>query len=255
MNKKLLITLSILILLFLSAAGTASAQTRLPGVTGGNTFVYKQQYFWNSSDPNAAYPSYFQEKNNTELHFNVTATVASRIYYGITEAGEGWIDVQTGENSNPGIYPLAPVFCGANLNVNDSVALANFKFMTVAETVSMTYPNGQRQTNRVNLDANDLKNLGWIPEGYSGNGYLNFDKQTGVLVEVFFTSEGQGEATGFLWKLDQSNVWTIPEFPPTLITLLLIITTPLMAIIYKRKANRNQLEQNARLRVPEFADV
>jgi hypothetical protein len=239
MNRKLPIALSILILLYLSAVATASAQTRAPGVSQGNTFVYKQQYFWNSSDPNADIPSNLLEKNNTELHFNVTATVSSRIYYEITEAGEGWIDVQTGENGNPGIYPLAPIFCGANLTVNDSMALANFQYMPIAETENMTYLFGARQTNRVNLDTNNLRDLGWIPEDYSGNGYLYFDKNTGVLVEVFFTSEGHGEATGLLWRLNQSNVWTIPEFPTCLITLLLITTTLLLAIIYKRKVNRN----------------
>jgi hypothetical protein len=64
-----------------------------------------------------------------------------------------------------------------------------------------------------------------------------FDKQTGMLVELRDTTTYSNPIKTItkFWKIKDSNVWVVPEFPSVLILPLFMIATLLAVIAYKKK--------------------
>jgi hypothetical protein len=207
----LVFTILILAVIILTYSGT-STQTRVPGVSPGDTFTYDVSSFWVPSDPNAIVPQEFLEINQTES-FRVTITDISGsmvttldtwVFKNGTEHNStGLVNVETGFNSG-GFWPVV----AANLRKNDLLHPAGQNQITVNETIITEYPSGARETNyfTLNYEGND-ENYGY----YVAEGDYYFDRATGMLVELYDKSEflSANMQCAILWKIKESNIWVV----------------------------------------------
>jgi hypothetical protein len=144
------------------------------------------------------------------------------------------VNIETGQSVNGNGLVIAP-----NLNANDVVyPLGNSSF-TINETVTRTYPGGVRETDHFIANTTNLGEYAYVFDS------VYFDKQTGVMVEWYterFPLSNPNEKTSLQWKIKDSNVWTVPEFPSLLILPLFMIATLLAVIAYKKKRARITIE-------------
>jgi hypothetical protein len=238
MIKKLSIVTILLVLLCFTIVGRAWAQTRVPGVVQGNVFTYDVTSFWSSSDQSATIPENLLDINKTEF-YRVTITevsgaeITTQNTWHFTNGTEtstiGTVNVEAGGSSG-GFWAIV----AANLRANDLVHPYGQDAITVNETIIRAYPGGERETNHftVNYQGDD-ETYGY----YTEEGDCYFDRKTGMLVELYdkasFVSANIESAV--LWKIKDSNVWVVPEFPSVLILPLFMIATLLAAIVYKKK--------------------
>ena len=207
----LVFTILILAIIIFTYSGM-STQTRVPGVSLGDTFTYDISSFWISSDANAVVPQRFLEINQTES-FRVTindisgsmvTTLDTWVFKNGTEYNStSVVNVETGHNSG-GFWPVV----AANLGKNDPVHPTVQDGITVNETIMREYPSGARETNyfTINYQGSD-ENYGQ----YTAEGDYYFDRATGMLVELydkstFLSANMQG---AILWKIRESNVWVV----------------------------------------------
>ncbi len=236
MIKKSFLAAFLLALLSPTIVGRAWAQTRMPGVVGGNSFTYEVTSFWSSSEPNATIPTKLADINQTEYFqaFIMGVTGADvfllnkwHFKNGTETSSDGTVNLETG-NSTGGFWAII----AANLGVNELLHPAGQDMITVNATVMMNYTGGQRETNHLMLTylADDFGNSIENVEYY-------FDKQTGMLVQLRDTTSGdsQNQTTTIFWKIKESNVWVVPEFQSILVLPLFLITTLLAVIAYKKK--------------------
>jgi len=233
----LVLTILILAVVIFIYSGTTTL-TRAPGVSPGNTFTYDVTSFWNSSGTNATVPQRLLDINQTES-FRVTiseisgsmvTTLDTWIFKnGTTRNSTGMVNVETGFSFG-GFWPVV----AANLGKGDLLHPAGQNEITVDETIIREYPSGARETNHFtfNYQGND-ENYGY----YAAEGNYYFDRATGMLVELYDKSEFLSANTqgAILWKIKESNIWIVPEFPSTLILTFFMIATLLTAIAYKKK--------------------
>jgi len=242
MNRKVIL----LTLVFLLSAmiGTSSAQTRVVGVSEGDWFKYGDvSSSWTSSDPNATIPNVYL--NETEWGMisivdvsgtNVTGQMTTHFKNGTEETVGGYVDIETGEGKNMTIFVIS-----ANLGENDMVFTSGeLSFARINETIVRTYPDGVRETNHLNLTV-EFSYVEFYQ--YLSTNYY-WDKATGILVEM---SQDERHQTGeyitnssLLFRITESNVWVVPEFPSFLILPPFIIATLLAVLFYKRKILDNQ---------------
>jgi hypothetical protein len=237
MTKKIITATFLLALLCVTMIGSVRAQTRIPGVFQGNTFTYDVNAFWSSNDPSAVAPADLLDINKTE-YYRVTITAVSgaeittqsvwHFTNGTETSTVGTINVETGV-TNGGFWAIV----AGNLGVNDRLHPSGSNYITVNETGTRDYLGGARETNHLilNLQGSD-----------TGGDYVEyvdyyFDKITGMLVQLndakVYSSPTMTITT--FWKIKDSNVWVVPEFPSTLIVPLLMAITMLAVIVYKKK--------------------
>jgi hypothetical protein len=219
---------------------TSSAQTRKVGVSEDDWFKYGDiSYDWNSNDPNATISD--PKWNETEwimiLIMDVSGTSITgekTVYYrnGTEEISGGYVDIDTGDGEN-----ATTMIISADLGVNDAVYTSGeFSTWKINETVVRTYPSGLRDTNHLNISF-ELSYMEFYQ--YMSMNYY-WDKSTGVIVEMCIeeihkTGDYVTNASlGF--RIIESNVWTVPEFPSFLILPLLMITTLLAIVMYRRNS-------------------
>jgi len=236
MIKKLSIATFLLVLLCLTMIGRAWAQIRMPGVFQGNTFTYDVTAFWSSSDPSAAIPADLLDINKTEYYrvlitgvsgVEVTTQGLWRFTNGTETSINGTVNVETGVNT--GFWAIV----AGGLGVNDLLHPAGRDFITVNETVMRDYAGVARETNHLILTWQDSDSGGDFVEYID----YHFDKQTGMLVQLSdakMYSSPSRTITNF-WKIKDSNVWVVPEFPSALILPLFMMATLLAVIAYKKK--------------------
>jgi hypothetical protein len=234
MKTKLLAKTCILSLLLIAMAEIAFAQTIVIGVTKGNTFDYNYTLLWETTDPSAKPPADYIEMNNTQwfrlsiadvsgylirvettLHFkNGTETIKNGTvdtYHEAINVPFGFLLIRANSNPNERIYPD-----GSNTIVN--------------ETITRTYPNGNRETNRFITE--------FTTESTYERTEIFFDRATGAAVE--FQYEGREKSGSYetttkeIITIQSSNVWTIPEFPAYAILLILTFTS-LFIVLYGKK--------------------
>jgi len=235
MIKKLSIATFLLVLLAFTMVGRTWAQTLVPGVSKGNVFYYDFAVFWSSNDPNAPVPESLIDLNRIEwLRIAITDVYDPMVYLNITYHFEnetennldGYVNIETGQSVNGNGLIIAP-----NLNANDVVYPSGNSSFTINETVTRTYPGGERETDHFTTT---LTNLGDYAYDFED---VYFDRQTGVMVE-WYTEQSPlsnpNEKTTLHWKIKDSNVWTVPEFPSVLILPLFMIATLLAVIAYKK---------------------
>lgn len=235
----------ILAVIIFTYSGTRT-QARVPGVSEGDTFTYDVTSFWNSIDPNATVPQYLLEINQTESFrvtiSEITGSMVTTLDAWVFENGTqhnstGLVNVETGYNSG-GFWPVV----AANLGKDDLLHPSGQNGITVNETIIREYPSGARETNYFTLNyQGDDEDYGY----YTAEAYYYFDRATGMLVELYDKSEflsAKMEAA-ILWKIKESNVWVVPEFPSVLILPLFMIVTLLAAIAYKKKHTNSTQRQ------------
>jgi hypothetical protein len=235
MIKRLIIVAFLLFLLSFTMFGRTWAQVLTSGVNVGNTFIYGVTAFWSSNDPYASIPSDLLDINKTEscevritnvTDANVTTFVALYFKNGTADADRGLVDLDTGVS-----YGSFVAIIAANLNANDRIHPLGEDTITINETVIKSYESGNRETNRIVIEYTNATT------GATGRVDRYFDKATGILVESYETETTSDPETTTIvtWKIKESNVWVIPEFPSALILPLFMIVTMIAVIAYKKK--------------------
>ncbi len=180
------------------------------GVVVGDFFNYKTYGVFKSSEPDILFNIPAFEQNNTEfvridiikvagsvihqqytLHFNDGSETSFSLKTDIDPVTAGYFRF-----SEKGI----PI-CAANMDLGDPIATLQLR---VNQTFKKNYPSGdERETNRV---------LWNFPEDW---GYCDFDKKTGVLVELnrvhLFINPSSGSIVSKtdVIKLTNSSVWPV----------------------------------------------
>jgi hypothetical protein len=240
MNKKIVPLSLFLVFLMCTMIATVSAQ-RVPGVQVGNWFKYGATVTWSSTDPNAKMPDYLKETNATEwmlgtitnvVGTNVTGQTLTHYKNGTEETEGAYIDVETGEGENATLWLIA-----ADLQVNDAIyTTGSYSSWRINETITRTYPGGDRETNHVNFTM-EYNYPPILIISVSQNYY--WDKATGAMVEVsaeFFNQTASYLTTwSELIEITESNVWLVPEFPTLASILLVFIAFPFAIIVCKRR--------------------
>ena len=224
MTRKLFLAIIVLVIICVVSVAAIFAiqspseppKTAVPGLKEGNVFTYSMKGYSSTGDPNVTTPENFLQVNMTE-YYRVTITSVSgpevafnttwRFTNGTQIERPGKVNIATGIDSQEfwAIY-------AANLTDKDLVRPSTPNGITVNESETRTYKDGDRQTNIIKMqnefiDSSDLT----YSRTYTDYMYVHFDRQTGMLVElrdmkiytdpqIILTVE---------WKLVDSNVWNI----------------------------------------------
>lgn len=236
MNGRIMLLNLISSFLVLALVMAASAQTRTVGVNIGNKFRYSVTARWSSTDPTATTPSYIADYNNTEwlevsiIGFsgtNITGQNTKHYRNGTETTMDGWIDVDTGNNSN-----MTYLIISASLSAGDSLYTVSFATLFINETVPRTYLSDvSRATNHINLTS--LSKVQYLASR------MYWDKLTGVLVDQFVENVYQTGAYTTSWSMEMqiisSDLWVVPEFSTWTPTLLMLIVLTSATIIIARQ--------------------
>jgi len=246
--KKKIILLTLISVFLLSAMiiTSAVAQTRIVGVEPDDSFRYGDiSVEWSSNDPTATFPppgwEILEEMNETEWWLmsvvsisdtNITFQTLAHYKNGSEKTEIGYIDIDTGEGN------MTFMAISADLNATDTIyTSAGYSDYKINETVVKTYPEEERDTNHLN------RTLEWYDNETEYNHYLSinyyWDRSTGIIVEESVESIdyiGEEITTwSFSYRIIESNVWAVPEFPASTSLLLILIGLTVAIVIYKRK--------------------
>lgn len=240
----------------LVVASVIANPDRTVGVSVGDWFKYEDiTVTWSSNDPNASkvwYGMDLEMYNQTEWvkveitgvsGTNVTIQGIQHFKDGTEEISDGWVDIDTGDGVN-----ATSMIVGANLNEGDPIYTAGeYSNWFINETITREYPgpDSSRETNHINMTY--AYNYTIPPDidinyFYSMNFY--WDTTTGVIVEDSFEMINQtGEyltAWSMAFKITESNVWIVPEFPNLIAWLIVIGTATAVLIFGKRRLSKNR---------------
>ena len=240
----------------LVVASVIANPERTVGVNVGDWFKYGDiTVTWSSNDPNASKDPYgmgSEMYNQTEWvsteitgvsGTNVTIQSIQHFKNGTEEISAGWIDVDTGDGVN-----ATTMIIGTNLNQGEPLYTAGYySTWFINETITREYPgpDSSRETNHINItyaynhtippDTN-------VDYFYSMNFY--WDKSTGIMVEDSFQVINQtGEyltAWSMTFKITESSVWVVPEFPNLVVWLAVIGIATAVLIFGKRRLSKNK---------------
>lgn len=246
MGKQIVLSALVSLFLLFAMVVTAIAQTRTAGVSVNDWFKYgNAAVYWSSNDPSATFPppgyEALKEWNDTQwMRVDVTAISGTNItgqsitHYknGTETTSGGWVDVDTGDGVNQTM-----AFISANLAAGDTIYNSgSYSTTRINETIPRTYAGGVRNTNHLNVSSIYIGDGAQI--SYSTNVY--WDKSTGIIVEESIGESNQTGAYTTTWSawmgITDSKVWVVPEFLTWTSTLLiLIVVTPAVLAIYKRR--------------------
>jgi len=272
MNRKLTITISLLVVLAFAVVGQALAQSQQIGVHVGDRFVYGMTAQWTASDPNAKIPAGLVDANRTAFfnvtvsavqNPNVTATIAWSFSNGTVVNSTVTVNVDSGEvDYVPGL-PIFEGFYYSNLSELEPLRPGG-NFIIINQTVSADYASGVRDTNFIQFTfVTSVSNN--VTTGTQTTTYY-VDKAAGVQVGRIDEAASLDPVTSLLqtasvtWTLKETNLWlvsssqnstpspslspspSIPEFPQTMLVpvaaaMCLIVTVSLAA--YRRHSPRN----------------
>lgn len=243
MGKKIVLLTLFLVFLLFARVMTASATTRIVGVSVGDWFKYGDiTVNWSSNDPSATFPEMYKELNKTKWVVaivtaisgtNITGQLTTHYVNGTETTFGGWVDIDTGNGEN-----LTIALISANLVAGDTIYTSADSTMMVNETIPRTYLSGVRETNHMNNT--------WTTSQWQGDYYfsMNFywDRLTGVFVEMSVQSRNQTAAytTTFSARMaiTESNVWVVPEFPTWTSILVLFVVLTFTIAVYKRRQTK-----------------
>jgi len=268
MNKKLTITISLLVVLAFSAVGQALAQSQQVGVHVGDKFVYGITAVWTASDPNAKVPAGLAEANKTVTfnvtvsavqNPNVTAAIAWSFSNGTVVNSTVTVNVDSGEVDYVPGMPLFEGFYYANLGEFEPLR-PNGNFIVINQTVSVDYASGVRDTSFVQFTFPTSASYNITTGSQTTTYYI--DKVAGVQVRRIDEAASLDPVTSLFqsakvtWTLKETNLWTvtssqnptpspsptIPEFPQTM--MLPIVAATFLAVtvglaVYRRRSSHN----------------
>ena len=212
----LIIVIIVIILLAVIVYANLGTQPNqfVAGVKAGDFFTYEMQGLWESHDPNATISDTILQLNMTEW-YRVTITNVSnpdislhtvwRFKNGTEIEADGKMDIETGFASG-GFWAIY----AANLDAGERTHPKGPDKVLVNDTITRNYPSGARETNRLMLTA-QFYNVNDPSRTYTDSRTVQFDKETGMLVELFNQNVyNSPEMTEVIWwKLTDSNVWTV----------------------------------------------
>ncbi|MCW4005528.1 MAG: hypothetical protein NWF04_02865 [Candidatus Bathyarchaeota archaeon] len=220
MNLKLTLAFSLVAILCLGMAIQTYAQTRVPGVSNGDEMVYDVKAYWTSQNSSATVPPELQQMNSTG-NFTVKVTIVSapnvtttQLWNFVNNTQQPYLvtwDIETGESY---YYVQSPFegIVGADLTAGDLLHPLGNDTITINQTITRSYADGEREINIVELTApivdsesNDANTIGTRRTAF----YL--DKVTGVLVEAqdeveYFDNEETGSV---IWMIKETNLWAV----------------------------------------------
>ena len=213
----LLVTTVIVIVIIIAAIiwtnyGSQSPQVAI-GVKAGDTFTYELQGLWESNDPNATISNSLIQLNMTENYQVVITNVSNpdvsihtiwRFKNGTKIEANDKVDIETGVSSGfEWLY-------AANLNEGQSGHAVGPEPHPISSTVNKQYLSGKRETNLVLLYS-QFQNEIDPSRFYTDTRTIQFDKKTGMLVELRDESEYNIPAMTetIVWKLVASKVWAV----------------------------------------------
>jgi hypothetical protein len=202
------------------------------GVASGDVFRYGYTCYFNSNDPHAVPPASFYSINQTNYFMiNVTGVSGASVNFvtmlrglnGSSSLGLCSMNVGTGMASISGYGGPTDAsnfyFMARNVGMMGRMFPSSTLSPTINDTFSMTYSGGSRLTNHFITNT--------TASGMMVNSDFYFDQSTGMLVQwrqetiqtsgIFQTNSTQ------MMKITASSVWTIPEFPTSLIVPIFII--------------------------------
>ena len=214
-----------------------------PGVSPGNEFIYDIEYIWSSTNQSIVIPETVLDLNKTDYYkVTITEIEDNKVSFqtkwvfinGSEIEGTGTINLETGLAGVGEFWAII----GSNLNAGERIHPIYPDYVFINDTQTKNYGSGgNRETNLVDLtftyvDQDDPSRY------YVEYSQTYFDKQTGMLVELIDkTVYTDPVATETLtWKLKETNIWVVPEFPSVLIISLFMISSLLGVIYYKKKS-------------------
>jgi hypothetical protein len=246
-NPKIIGILAILIMLS-AISSSALAQTSVSGVEVGNTFKYTYTFDMNVSGSLGTIPELIQTIVDQAKDIDwaqititgvsgssVTAQMITQFKNGTQQTDTARTDVSTGQGN------LTMFLIASNLNPNDQIYPGN-NSGKINETRTRTYPSGTRQVNHESVTMNydvsqeelsDFNITGPLQQTNSQDTY--WDKQLGSLVEMSYKMTTRSEQINADISINialvESNVYTVPEYPTTMLVILLITLITSVAII------------------------
>jgi hypothetical protein len=270
-NKKtVLAALSVLILCFAIAQQVQAQDTTeyQVGVSEGDTFKYDLSFYWSSTDPNATAPASWADANATD-YYQVTI---QRVSGTTVEMDTVWSFLNGTEISGTEIAEVASglgesiLVYAANLSAGEQLYPRSSDITDkIGETVALSYSQGSRETNHVEVTKTDVENevLNYLD--------LYFDKQTGMMVEVYTDvvyTNLPDQTFSRMAKIKESSLWDASGFsldrnsdhniqPPTqsppmelvyvIISAVVIVTVAAsLLLLRKRKPKKRQFPRRRR---------
>ncbi len=239
MKRRLAFAVLALLLFSLVGLNLVSAESGLVGVSEGDVFVYSMTAAYVSTVSNATVEVPEFEANNTDWVrieiTNINDSVVYQVYTlhyknGTDQVINGQTDLANNSSymQESGGFRGVPM-CPPNLTVGDSLQTLQ---LTINETIVWAFPSGNREVNHVY----------WTNELEVGDIY--FDKQTGILVDMYrqhaFINTQTGEVVkkADIIKMQSSNLWTIPEFPTYLYPSLVLVTASIGLLLFRKTKNK-----------------
>ena len=230
---------------------SALAQTRVAGVSAGNTFKYTYALDANVSSTEFALPTLFEALMEQARAIDwvqititnvsgtsVTAQMIMQFKNGTQQSSTGITDVATGQGN------LTMFLIAANLNSNDQIYSGNTN-EKINATITRTYPSGSRQVNHeaitmeYNVTEEELSDFNMAALQQSNSQDIYWDKQLGSLVEMSYRmvtrSEEVNADISVNVALVESNVYTVPEYPAWIIVLLALTASTIAMIKLRHK--------------------
>jgi hypothetical protein len=243
----LIIFLSV-VLLSSSSMAFGEMMTSTVGVANGDVFRYGYTCYFDSNDLTAVPPASFSWINQTNYFMvNVTGVSGSTVSFntmllglnGSSSLGVCSMNVGTGMTSISGYGGPTDVsnfyFMARNVGIMGRMFPSSNSSPTINGTLMMSYADGSRLTNHFST----ITSQG----GKIVTSDLYFDQATGMMVEwrqqSVQTNGGLQTNSTQMMKITSSSVWTIPEFPPSIIVPMLVVGTisvaTAVALISKRR--------------------
>jgi hypothetical protein len=242
-NRVLAVALLLIFLCF-NTAGTSLAQTAPVGVNKGNTFTYDVKGLWSSSNSSLTPGENMLQLNETE-YFKVAITdiSGSDVSMHTTWAFRNGTDVETDSHINVATgsydYYFWAIF-PANLNVGDMIHPYGMDKITVNGTDTRYYNSSSRETNRFLVTGEFASTDNASRRTYSDYMTVHFDKQTGMLVEIYdfktYTNPEYTETT--IWEMIDTNAFDNSGFPMTIMAIPVIVAVVLILIVVFTRRNR-----------------
>jgi hypothetical protein len=210
----ILVAIAVFTTLIVAAIVFANFGMQARPLTEGDVFTYSVKGLWESNDPNATVSDELLQLNMTEW-YRVTITNISdpevsihtvwRLTNGTEIENNGKVDIETGVSTG-GFWAIY----AANLDAGKIAHPTGPEPVTIESTVNRGYTSGERETNLLTLTA-QFQNKNDPSLVYTDYRIIQFDKQTGMLVELRNeTTYNRPELTEtILWKIIDSNVWAV----------------------------------------------
>jgi hypothetical protein len=216
---------------------TVFAQVQI-GVGEGDSFKYNLVWFYSN------YVGFQYQQTNTNYNGTITYRI-TRVAYpnvnfsyvwvfqnGSINEYSGSINIETGDSQ--GNFGNFFMIVGKDLKIGAKCFPSGPASLAITNTITENYAGIAREAN---IAVNEYNMSSQQRESYT----YTLDKKTGVLtnlrfVETYSTVPFE-DCQRLTMKLQETDIWIIPEFPSTLTILFFAAIASLAALLFRRKRN------------------